>query len=75
MIPEVRVCSTPSVAIGCYRTIGQITRTPGPDRRPDRYGYGRRIASDPRVVTKAVTFSEDLSDGSPPGGPRGHADG
>jgi len=30
MIPEVRACSTLSVAIGCYRTIGQIARTPGP---------------------------------------------
>jgi hypothetical protein len=27
MIPEVRACTT---TIGCYRTIGQIARTPGP---------------------------------------------
>jgi RNA polymerase sigma-70 factor (ECF subfamily) len=32
MIPEVCACSTLSVAIGCYRTIGQIARTPGPCR-------------------------------------------
>jgi hypothetical protein len=30
MIPEVRACSTLSVAIRRYRTIGQIARTPGP---------------------------------------------
>src|SRR4029450_8699367 len=30
MIPEVRACSTLSIAIGRYRTIRPIARTPGP---------------------------------------------
>src|SRR4029450_10807113 len=30
MIPEVRACSTLSIAIGRYRTIEPIARTPGP---------------------------------------------
>jgi hypothetical protein len=56
MIPEVRACSTLSVAIGCYRTIGQIARTPGPcpqSRRPSATppeGDGDEQSHAPRPV-------------------------